>query len=304
MEQPGNTADGCAVTARRLSEPLPGTAPVARGWICVEHPGPWGRDALDAGVLGRRVAGHLTDRTAGTDVRVQLIRRFGGGSTTTARCLLAHSGPGGGWLEEFDLSSVRDVRDLDPRVTLVDTPPELGRAVTDPAVLVCTHARRDACCARFGRPVAAALAGRFGPLVWETTHLGGHRFAANVAVLPAGVVLGGFEDTDRSVHAIGEHLAGRVDIAHLRGRSSLDRPAQAAEVFARTHSGYTALGDVEVSRLDGATDGTMRFAVSLDGRAHTVRLRREPTGVTRHLGCDKDAPEDPGRLRLLEVAAR
>ena len=46
-----------------------------------------------------------------------------------------------------------------------------------PLLLVCTHGRRDACCAQFGRPTAMALARRYGTAVWETTHVGGDRFA-------------------------------------------------------------------------------------------------------------------------------
>src|SRR6476620_1041278 len=34
----------CAALARALDEPLPGTAPVAPRWVCVEHRGTWPRD--------------------------------------------------------------------------------------------------------------------------------------------------------------------------------------------------------------------------------------------------------------------
>ncbi|MDP9392751.1 MAG: hypothetical protein M3Q27_00150 [Actinomycetota bacterium] len=46
------------------------------------------------------------------------------------------------------------------------------------------------CCAVSGRPLAAALTAAYGDRVWECTHLGGDRFAGNVAVLPHGYLYG------------------------------------------------------------------------------------------------------------------
>ena len=57
--------EACASIARALDEPLPGTAPVATGWVLVEDPGPWGRDALPDGSLPPAVVDHLPlDETA------------------------------------------------------------------------------------------------------------------------------------------------------------------------------------------------------------------------------------------------
>jgi hypothetical protein len=36
----------CSALSRLLDEPLAGTAPVAKSWIMLEQPGPWGRKAL------------------------------------------------------------------------------------------------------------------------------------------------------------------------------------------------------------------------------------------------------------------
>ncbi|HEU5385864.1 MAG TPA: sucrase ferredoxin [Streptosporangiaceae bacterium] len=51
--------------------------------------------------------------------------------------------------------------------------------------LVCTNGKRDRCCAVRGRPVAAAIADATGWDTWESSHLGGHRFAAT-ALLSCG----------------------------------------------------------------------------------------------------------------------
>ena len=64
------------------------------------------------------------------------------------------------------------------------------RADADPLYLVCTHGRHDACCALRGRPVALELDRVRPGRVWETSHVGGDRFAANLLVLPTGEVYG------------------------------------------------------------------------------------------------------------------
>ena len=65
-----------------------------------------------------------------------------------------------------------------------------GTPLTDPLLLVCTHGRRDRCCALDGRALAAALAAAEEPHVWECSHLGGHRFAPTALVLPTGYLYG------------------------------------------------------------------------------------------------------------------
>ena len=93
--------------------------------------------------------------------------------------------------------------------------------------LVCTHGRHDACCARFGRPVAEALARLRPDDVWECSHLGGDRFAANVLALPAGDLYGHVAptDADRLVAAV---ATGSIVVDLWRGRARLPQVAQAA----------------------------------------------------------------------------
>jgi (2Fe-2S) ferredoxin len=59
-----------------------------------------------------------------------------------------------------------------------------------PLFLVCTNGRRDPCCARWGPPVLDALSRSALSSTWQCSHLGGHRFAANVLYLPDGIYYG------------------------------------------------------------------------------------------------------------------
>jgi len=99
-------------------------------------------------------------------------------------------------------------------------------------VLVCTHGRRDVCCARLGRPLAALLDAQLPGLVWETTHVGGDRFAPNVVSLPDGSYHGAVAVAD--VPALAEAVTtGRLLLPRLRGLAGLHPAAQAADHYLR-----------------------------------------------------------------------
>ena len=46
----------CASLSRALGEPLLGTASRVRGWVLLEQPGPWGREAVLQSRLDRDLA--------------------------------------------------------------------------------------------------------------------------------------------------------------------------------------------------------------------------------------------------------
>ena len=138
---------------------------------------------------------------------------------------------------------------------------------------VCTHGRHDACCAERGRPLAAALAGSaHADAVWECSHIGGDRFAGNLLVLPRGLYYGRLDPA--AGLAVADALAdGRLELDHLRGRSDLAMPVQAAEIEVRRRLDLAGLDDV---RPTGARADGELTSVTLDaaGREVIVQVRR------------------------------
>jgi hypothetical protein len=123
---------------------------------------------------------------------------------------------------------------------------------TAPLFLVCTHGRHDACCARWGIPLVNALHAARPGQVWETTHLSGDRFAANVLVLPGGELYGRVPPESAVQLADAAH-AGNVLPAYLRGRIGLAPFAQTALVYAYERlaiASRAALTVRSVQRLD------------------------------------------------------
>ena len=102
---------------------------------------------------------------------------------------MRHSVTGPGGLAPLDPSGPGSAR-VDLAGLAVGKRPDFGEPVAGPLLLVCTHRRRNVCCARLGRPLAAALTRLHGAAVLETTHVGGDRHAANLVILPHGCTTG------------------------------------------------------------------------------------------------------------------
>ena len=72
---PAPQPHACALLSRELGEPVAGTAATQSAWLLLEQPGPWGRVAAQESRLDPALGAELDGRTAGTGVRLCLIRR-------------------------------------------------------------------------------------------------------------------------------------------------------------------------------------------------------------------------------------
>jgi hypothetical protein len=206
------------------------------------------------------------------NVRPQLIRTPGRRrATPPLRVYAGFSGSGGGtsWLEGRELEDPGELADLDLAAVAAGRAPGFGVPVTGPVLLVCTHGRHSACCARLGAPLARFLHERFGD-VWETTHVGGDRYAANLVCLPHGLYYGDL-DRERALAAAEEYRHGRVVLTGYRGRAGLPEPVQAAEHYVRARSGVLGVDDVTVESMAGGVAyvraGRSRYRLRVEERA-------------------------------------
>jgi len=287
----------CSANRVAVGEPLAGTAPYARLWVLLEQPGPWGRDAVVESHLPLEVGRSLAAVAEDRPVRVGLIRSVGahvdvdGGPRTL---LVARTDAVGSWLATRsvdDVAALPGALDVNALLGADVAPPDLpGRAVpaAGHALLVCTNAKRDQCCAVLGRPLAASFAAAASSdparaQVWETSHTGGHRFAPTFVSLPDGYLFGGPDAASRSVDA-------------CRGRSSLPPAAQAAELAVLRHLGASVprpldlravrdVGDMADGPWDVEEDG---YLVSDGDASFAVTVTRSP-GPDRPESCGKAA---------------
>lgn len=287
----------CHDLCLRAGEPLAGSAGRADALVSLRWPKPRWHPAdkarsdglpeelaeleADENAAGRKLALRLFQRDAQppTD-RVELFAlRAGETALFTAELPLDALVPAlRAWLGGDDVLEASDARLL----------------------LVCTDGRHDRCCAEHGRPVLEALRAS-APLDWqvlESSHIGGHRFAANCLALPSGQVYGRLapQDVAPLARALGE---GRVYVPRYRGRWGLSEAAQAAEAWLHERFPEAQRVDPGAETEDGdrlrvaarvhLERGDHDVVVSLAercfdvapscGEAAAPRLRWVPTGV-------------------------
>ncbi len=190
-----------------------------------------------------------------------------------------------------------DVFDLDLAALAAGRRPGLD-PVDEPLFVVCTHGRHDPCCAERGRPVASALAGADADATWESTHVGGDRFAGNVVAFPHGWYFGRVVPGD-APRIASAYRDGRLDLEHARGRSCDPTDVQAAELALRLDRRIDGLDDVHpVRRVRDGDRRTVAFETP-GGRAEVVVERAG--AVPRPLTCHARHPRVPVAWRPVAV---
>jgi hypothetical protein len=293
----------CATESLARDEPQWGTASRVQRWLLVEQPGAWGYDPPAESKLDSEVAAALETAARRHRVRVLLIRRPGQRRREAERAVfLAHSGVERSWVEQLRVGAEQPeaLLDIDLGVLAWPDPPGVGRPGPLGLHLVCTNGRHDPCCADLGRPVVRALTAAAAPDVWECSHVGGDRFAANIVCLPEGVYYGRVEP-ERAAYLLAEHRAGLVDLDHYRGRCSHPPLVQAAELFARSHLRERRIDGVGILSAEPGPEGTVAVLVQQrGGDAVEVIVRRERAEPVQ-LTCHVHEERRPWTYRLVEV---
>jgi hypothetical protein len=222
------------------TEPALASAPEAsRAWLLIEDPGPWPHEPVETRLP--EPLGALASAADQLGIRVQMIRRPGRRTGPDRGIYAGWTAGAEPWLRRGSLAD--DLDGLDLEKLAAGSAPGFGTEVTEPVFLVCTHAQRNACCARFGGPLATQLAARYPGQVFQTTHVGGHRFAANLVILPHGLYYGPV-GLDLAVSAIGAYQRGAVAPARYRGRAGQPKATQEAE-----HALLERAGSLELAAL-------------------------------------------------------
>ncbi|MFP3943458.1 MAG: sucrase ferredoxin [Alphaproteobacteria bacterium] len=215
--------------SQAAGEPLAGTAAPGSAYVFITWPKPaWAHDALQARGFPEGAARLLSNLNARAGVVTRLIHRAGEGRGNTCDLLIfpqslhVRAVPVDGLeavlREGFETGRWPDAVRLQPGET---------------HIFCCTHGTHDRCCAKFGfaawRELRAA-AERSGRdiSVWESSHLGGDRFAANAAVFPQGHMYGRLPagNPDEFLRRI---VQGQPDPRYYRGSVFLDPLEQVAE---------------------------------------------------------------------------
>jgi hypothetical protein len=266
----------CSELSELAGESLAATASTTQSWLLVEVPGTWPRDVSDGDGLpeaARRAVHAWLERTPSS--RLLFIRRPGRWREGRTLVFVAHAAPTRTRVHRLELVRLDDLDLEEPG----------GHETGSQLVLVCGHGTRDPCCALRGTAVYGALASSLGPeQVWISSHQGGHRFAANVLVLPSAVQLGRISSSEAPAVVLAA-LAGRIELDHFRGRAMYAPEVQAADIAVRRAFGLDRIADLDLVEVEG---GMVRFR-DVAGREH-VALVEQRSGPVVPASCGA-APE-------------
>ena len=256
----------CSELSRTQGEPMLGTAEPVDIWLLLEYKPAWKSRAVEDNGLEDETNRWLEDSLKtcaerGLKARPQFIRRPDFDIDTTTLFIARNNALG-----RIEASGYHAIREVD--VLTSDLIP-----VRENVYFVCTNGQRDLCCARYGLPTFARLQELVGARVWQTTHLGGHRFAPNVLALPQGILYGrvDVDEVDAFVTTI---ESGDVSRSHVRGRSAFPPEAQFAEM--------QVAGRVEA--LLDVRDDRVRFRTNLGEEEIQVRSASIPMQIVASCG--------------------
>lgn len=288
----------CAPASLARNDPLHGTASTVQAFLVVQQEGAWGVDALRQSGLPRTVADWLDRGRRDHGVRPLLARRHARADAGGVHVFAAWAHPRAPWLGAAVLDRVEDLPDLVDLAALGRGQP-CGLPPTDQSVfLACTHGSHDACCALEGRTVAAGLADSHPGQSWEVSHIGGDRFAGNLLVLPQGLYYGRVDATSGPRIATA-HLAGDLDLDHLRGRAGHAFAVQAAEHHLRRHLDLVAIDAVRLRGRARTDEGLVATFATPDGTWEVVVATHR--GPPAHLTCRAAADDRPLVTALVDL---
>lgn len=266
----------CSDADELIGDDLAGTCATFKTFLLIEHRGSWSESAA-ADAVAAALPVEADKVLALPELRPFAIRPIG--RVEPQESTLTHVGRVGhdSLLERVTFSTLDSLSHLQEQ-------PGSGSA---PIFAVCTNGARDRCCALKGRPLAQhlhqqLLDGGESPVV-EISHLGGHRFASTMMVLPWGYSYG------RLTEALALEIAhaaqqGLVHPSGLRGRADLSPASQAAEIMWRNKIGPAPI-DAVTGIEEAAEAGTTVVSATVLGHPTSLLMSYETGSLVDRTRC-------------------
>ena len=282
----------CSDAARLRGDDNIATAARVDVWILVELPITWGVEPIVDAAIPDPVRAALKHASSTIHrSRVVFIRKRVDCVGPT-RVYIVRTNAG---ITTLDLPSLDDVATVDFIALAERVEPS-----TRPLVLVCTHGQHDSCCGRRGYPLYDALRQREELDVWQCSHIGGDRFAANAVILPWGIYYGPVEPRDAGALA-DTLLREELYLPAYRGRSSLSRPVQAAETFVRRSLNLLERDALRLVKRETLVDGRMRVCLrDTNGATHDVTIEHYLATDGARLTCAAREEAPIRQFRLVD----
>lgn len=285
----------CSDLSRGASELTFGTASIGGLWLLIEYPFAWEPRAVEESALAPHVKAFLK-RALETlpRARVLFIKRDRSPDSGIT-IFLARTREDAPLILKLRLNSYDELTHLDLAALAAGDAAAAGaEVVSEPLFLICTHGRRDKCCAKFGYPLYKSLRAATDANLWQSSHVGGDRFAANLVCLPHGLFYAHVnEESGRRI--INEYGAGRLVLEKYRGRACYPHPAQAAEFFIRSELGLKSLADLRYAQSERVERNHWRVRFEHQAKTYEVdigvRMSTFQSFITCHAIEEKSVPQ-------------
>lgn len=278
----------CSQLSRGVEEKAFGTASVGGLWLLVEYTEPWGPKALRDSRLSTEVKNYLN----------QLIRRIPRSRLLfikqerrhqpTFNFFIVRARERNPFIVKFELDDYESLRSiyLDVAAVAAGKHTAGGTILTGPLYLVCTHGKRDKCCAKFGYPLYKSLREERDGIVWQSSHIGGDRFAANLVCFPHGLFYAHM--TDESARRVASRYEqNQMVLEKFRGRACYSYPIQAAEFFIRKETGIEGINDLRHLSNERLDDDVwrIRFIKTDESEVHEAVIIRRASDFHNYITC-------------------
>lgn len=291
----------CAAVSSANAEPLAATASRIDSWILLEYREMWDRDVLGGSLLPDALKHHLREQLHELrPSRLLFLKKPERRSYGRRQVWFGTSKPGVERFFQLEVDHLEDLRDFDFAAALAgqETP---GVPVDHPLLVVCTHGKRDRCCAKNGRPLYDAFRRETeSGWVWQSTHVGGDRFAGNVVVFPQGLYYGRVEPGDTG-GLLAANAAGRIDLGRYRGRAAYPFQVQAAEQAIREAEGLLGIDDLAFAGSRPAGEDAWRVRFRTVAGVREVDVAAELAAEPVYLTCGASEPSRPRHFAATAV---
>jgi hypothetical protein len=279
----------CSQLSRNVEERAFGTASVGEVWLLVEYTEPWGPRALHDSALSVGVKNYLSQLIRRIPrSRLLFIKQERRRLKSSFNFFVIRARERNPFIVKFELDDYEELTGVYLDVAAVAQGKSVagGRVITEPLYLVCTHGKRDKCCAKFGYPLYKFLREERDGVVWQSSHVGGDRFAANLLCFPHGLFYAHMTD-EAAEGVVKEYERQQIVLEKFRGRACFSYPVQAAEFFVRREAGLTGLNDLRLlsgERL-GDDGWRVRFASNGEREIHEASIIRRSSDFQNFITC-------------------
>ena len=286
----------CFLSSLDANEEMYGTAPRVDVWMLLEYRGNWPKDAVkNCGIpdISRNHLNHYLKTIPNS--RLQLIKKYSN-SYESLMFYIAVSEETGPRLYGIELENYDNLLSLDIAAIIRGNEYLLNKDL----FIICTNGEHDGCCGKLGMPLYREISeSMYGPDTWETTHLGGHRFASTIVCLPHGIYYGRVRDLETASQLFREYGKGAMNTRYYRGRSYYDKDVQAAEYYLRAETGVSSLGAYRVANIErDGNHATVEFSCPRYGKSYRVELTEYKKSLKLLKSCSDQKPSHVSRFSL------